>query len=146
MWINKTIKDPLPSSLSYLLNFQLFLQPVKLQLVIDEPVDEVAKLNFRPLAICPKGDLCLKVGKNEDSITFNGKLTEVPKRFRATLTSNSFYSFEFGYRAPTNRPGVVTPTSDSTAVSQSSTSDSNNNGDTTIPTTSSGVTNLSSFL
>ncbi len=136
-----------------------------MQLVIDEEGTEAAKLNFDNPAKCPKGELCIKVNTHADSITFNGKLTEVPKGFTATLTPESFFVFNFGSKASTPKPDSVTPTSESTVSSQSSASDSSSNGDATapatsgssasansndedvtVPTTSSGIRNLSSAV
>ncbi len=161
MFVKRTIQNDFALPIFVLLSFK----PVTLQLVIDEEGTEIAKLDFDNPAKCPKGELCIKVNHHADSITFHGKLTEVPKGFTATLTPNSFFVFNFGKKASTPKPDVATPTSESTASGQSSASGSSNDGDqtapatsgsgasdnsndedVTVPTTSSGIRNLASTV
>ncbi len=96
-----------------------------MRMKVEEDYDEAATFRFETHGVCTERIVCLKELKKGSSITFNGKLTEVPKQYTATLKDGKSFTFAFG-------TGVASPPGNG--------NDSNNDGNEqeTVGTTSRG--------
>ncbi len=133
------------------------LQDVTMILYVEEAYEEPPNFEFKPGAACEPHFTCINVTKDGDSITFTGKLTDVPTNYTATLKNGTNITFIFGKESvieatvlPTTESSPASSTPDGTQPGPQEhtalSSESNGNEDTgaggddqeTVSTTSSG--------
>ncbi len=80
---------------------------------IDEEYDANITFDFSGLLMCPFNEICLKFIKKEDSVKFDGLMTEYHEMYTAKLEDHHTFFFEFGTERTTVKATETTTGTDS---------------------------------